>query len=345
MGYLEEDSSWQNVSGRPRSKTDGEVLWQNEKGIDNGVCCPKQEKVEEEGSGEQVLASERPCGETLGDLPEMQVPLEPLKIAVGWECHEGSVSPSSKSISNRSTEDNSDQEGSLVLPPHVAQNPGAYGAFNAGNVCMGLHSTMQMMQAIQASMHQSELASMQACMMASMHQASASAFFFQCPTEPQGAKPRTTAMLRNIPNSYTRAMLTELLDSEGFSGRYDFLYLPIDSNTGAGLGFAYVNFVSLMDACAFQKCFNGFKRWTIPTSKAGSVGWSNADQQGLEANIERYRNSAVMHHSVPDQHKPIILKNGLRIPFPKSIKKLRPSKVWLSCTQTKNLSSEMSCYE
>jgi len=119
-------------------------------------------------------------------------------------------------------------------------------------------------------------------------------------------------------------MLTELLDSEGFSGRYDFLYLPIDYSTGAGLGFAFINFVSLMDACTFQQCFNGFKRWALPTSKVGSVGWSNTDQQGLEANIQRYRNSSVMHHSVPDEHKPIILKNGLRIPFPKSTKKLWP---------------------
>jgi len=333
----------------------GDMLWRNEECIDNDVCGLKQEEGEDQGSDQRVLASERPCGKRVGDLPDMQVPLEPVsdesmsKIAVGCECREASVCPSSNSIASRSPEDDSDHQGSLVLPPYiVAQNPGTYRAFNAENVGMGsLHATMQMMQATQVSIQQSVPASMQASMMASVHcQARPSTRFnFQCPAEPQGAKPRTTAMLRNIPNSYTRAMLTELLDSEGFGGRYDFLYVPIDSNTGAGLGFAFVNFVSLMDACAFQKCFNGFKRWTTPTSKAGSVGWSNADQQGLEANIERYRNSSVMHHSVPDEYKPIILKNGLRIPFPKSIKKLRPSKVWLSCTQTKNSSSDMSCYE
>merc|ERR1711988_1960162 len=37
---------------------------------------------------------------------------------------------------------------------------------------------------------------------------------------------RTTVMLRNLPNSYSRSMLLELIHAEGFGGSYDFVYLP-----------------------------------------------------------------------------------------------------------------------
>ncbi|CAE7888089.1 ML3 [Symbiodinium necroappetens] len=47
---------------------------------------------------------------------------------------------------------------------------------------------------------------------------------------------RTTVMLRNIPNNYTRDMFLELLDQHGFAGRYDFAYLPCDFCRDANLG-------------------------------------------------------------------------------------------------------------
>eukprot|EP00971_Amphidinium_carterae_P024842 490292-Amphidinium_carterae.1 len=55
-------------------------------------------------------------------------------------------------------------------------------------------------------------------------------------------------MLRNIPEGYTRKMLMELLDKEGFAGRYDFLYLPFDFSTFNCLNHAFVNFVTAADA-------------------------------------------------------------------------------------------------
>merc|ERR1740120_413238 len=59
---------------------------------------------------------------------------------------------------------------------------------------------------------------------------------------------RTTIMLRNIPNDYTRDMLLELLDSEGLASLYDFVYLPSDFKRWQGLGYAFVNMVSHEDA-------------------------------------------------------------------------------------------------
>merc|ERR1712039_987523 len=117
---------------------------------------------------------------------------------------------------------------------------------------------------------------------------------------------RTTVMLRNIPNNYTRSMLVNMLDAEGFAARYDFIYIPHDFSTDASLGFAFVNLVSPGDAERLFRAFSGFKRWAIPSAKVCAVGWGGSQQQGLEANIERYRNSSVMYESVPEYWKPLL---------------------------------------
>merc|ERR1711976_936773 len=52
----------------------------------------------------------------------------------------------------------------------------------------------------------------------------------------EGDQARTTLMLRNIPNGYSRDMLLELLNDEGLRGTYDLVYVPWDFNRLAGLG-------------------------------------------------------------------------------------------------------------
>mmetsp|Transcript_28161 Transcript_28161/g.81571 ORF Transcript_28161/g.81571 Transcript_28161/m.81571 type:complete len:437 (+) Transcript_28161:90-1400(+) len=138
------------------------------------------------------------------------------------------------------------------------------------------------------------------------------------------AQGRTTVMLRNIPNNYTRAMLLELLDQRGLAGRYDFVYLPFDFKTQVGLGFAFVNMLTPSDAEFCRAQISGFRSWSIPSGKVCEVGWSGADQQGLEANVERYRNSSVMHPSVAEELKPVRFVNGVQVPFPKPTRKVWP---------------------
>jgi len=133
---------------------------------------------------------------------------------------------------------------------------------------------------------------------------------------------RTTVMLRNLPNNYTRDMFLSLLDEEGLSELYDFVYLPMDFCRDANLGYAFVN---LVDGAAVDKAwkkFDGFDRWALPTAKVCQVGWSGP-HQGFQAHVERYRNSPVMHKSVPDCYKPMIFKNGIRKPFPRPTKKVK----------------------
>jgi hypothetical protein len=116
-------------------------------------------------------------------------------------------------------------------------------------------------------------------------------------------------------------MLLELLCSEGFAGTFDFLYLPVDFRSSAGLGYAFLNFTSYSSARRFRQHFTGFNRWAVASDRVCDVAWSSV--QGLEAHIERYRNSPVMHESVPDAQKPMLFKGWEAVPFPPPTKKIK----------------------
>lgn len=139
-------------------------------------------------------------------------------------------------------------------------------------------------------------------------------------------KQRTTVMLRNMPNNYSRSMLLDLLDAEGFAGQYDFLYLPMDFQSRASLGYAFINFTSSRLAESFWHTFDGYSNWAIPSRKVSGVSWSGP-HQGLAAHVERYRNSPVMCESTPDEYKPILFDHGVRIPFPAPTRRIRAPRV------------------
>lgn len=137
---------------------------------------------------------------------------------------------------------------------------------------------------------------------------------------------KTTVMLRNIPNNFTRTLFLELLDSAGFSGKYDFVYLPIDFKSQAGLGYAFVNFALHADADHCWRVFEGFTDWGMLSSKVGSVTWGHP-LQGYSAHVERYRDSPVMHASVPEEWKPMIFSCGIRVPFPLPTRTMKAPKL------------------
>jgi len=136
----------------------------------------------------------------------------------------------------------------------------------------------------------------------------------------------TTVMLRNVPNNYSRAMVLDMLDGEGFGGLYDFLYLPMDFNSRACLGYAFVNLVSPGVVQRFWKHFDGFSNWMLPSRKVCRVGWAGP-HQGLDAHVNRYLNSPVMHDTVPDEFKPVLFQDGVRIQFPGPTKLARAPRV------------------
>ena len=109
-------------------------------------------------------------------------------------------------------------------------------------------------------------------------------------------------------------MLLKVLDENGFSEKYDFVYLPIDFARATNLGYAFINMLSHSDAEQMQWKLEGYCNWGLCSAKKCQVAWSTT--QGTNHHIEHYRNSPIMHESVPDDCKPILFKNGKRAPAP-----------------------------
>jgi hypothetical protein len=149
-----------------------------------------------------------------------------------------------------------------------------------------------------------------------------------------GGQELTTVMLQNLPEGYSREMVAELLKREGFTGLYDFIYLPADFARGVFFGYVFVNFVVAEAAQRCQSKLQGFMRWgagaaasSTSDNRACRVSWGDT-HQGLKAQVERYRNSPVMHPSVPDRFKPALYaRDGSRVPFPPPTRRLRPPRI------------------
>lgn len=100
----------------------------------------------------------------------------------------------------------------------------------------------------------------------------------------------TTVMMRNLPNKYTQRMLLEEINAACL-GAYDFLYLPIDPETAANRGYAFINFITPSVAWTFKSYYDGRKMNRFNSNKVVSV--VPATLQGFEANYAHYASARV----------------------------------------------------
>lgn len=106
---------------------------------------------------------------------------------------------------------------------------------------------------------------------------------------------KSTLMVRNIPNKYTKELMLETLDEE-FKGAYDFFYLPIDFKNNCNVGYAFINFKDLKYIEPFYKRFNN-KKWAIFNSeKICSIKYARI--QGKEECERHFRDSSLMKQPV-----------------------------------------------
>jgi len=133
---------------------------------------------------------------------------------------------------------------------------------------------------------------------------------------------RTTLMLKNLPKCLSRSMLLDMLEKRGFGKRCDFVYLPVEFTRRLCMGYAFVNVVHPSVAAELWEVFDGLSDWPVSSAKICKVTWSSP-LQGLSEHVERFRNSPLMHDSVPDECRPILLEDGLRTTFPPPTKPLR----------------------
>ena len=124
---------------------------------------------------------------------------------------------------------------------------------------------------------------------------------------------RTTIMIKNIPNKFTREKLLELID-KNFKGSYDLFILPKDGNKNRNFGYSFINFVSSYSIPYFYHEFNG-KKWKETNSqKICEISYSKF--QGRNELISHYPNKIIFFNNaikvdkgindfffIPDEYK------------------------------------------
>jgi len=118
-------------------------------------------------------------------------------------------------------------------------------------------------------------------------------------------QPITTVMIRNIPNKCSQRELIAELETAGFQGCFDFLYIPLDLGTMSNVGYAFINFTQPMHAARCMQVLpqHHFRR----QRKVGKgVAVCAAHMQGLEANLRHYEKSAV-NTSRLRQRRPVVM--------------------------------------
>jgi len=129
----------------------------------------------------------------------------------------------------------------------------------------------------------------------------------------------TTVMLKNIPVGYSRTGLCEELAVAGFGYAVDFLYLPIDRNTGLNMGHAFVNVRSRDAYRDFMKAFHKVPAQScLPAfDSTGICEVSIAQTQGREANMRQLCSAVNIKSWIThDEESPLFLDDyGEKIPI------------------------------
>ncbi|WOK95164.1 protein MEI2-like 2 [Canna indica] len=127
----------------------------------------------------------------------------------------------------------------------------------------------------------------------------------------------TTVMIKNLPNKFTDEVLLKILDEhcskenrkldqtasglgDGAS-EFDFLYLPIDFETGSNKGYAFVNFTSATGAWRLHNYLHNYSWKSHGSFKVCQV--TCARIQGLAALLKHFRNSIFVCQS--DEFLPV----------------------------------------
>jgi len=144
---------------------------------------------------------------------------------------------------------------------------------------------------------------------------------------------KTTLMLRNLPATFSRSDVINVLQAKGFADHIVFMYVPMNLRSSGNFGYAFVDFDCTHVAEQCKQEMEGFTGWSDLCEKALEVAWS--ETQGLDAHIGRYRDSPLMHDSVNDELKPAMFKNGARVIFPAPTKPIRAPRLRRSVEQVK----------
>lgn len=129
----------------------------------------------------------------------------------------------------------------------------------------------------------------------------------------------TTLVLFGLPPELAQTDIVEVLDKKGYSGFYDFVFLPSDPKTGMHEGRALVNLTRHEHGLSLAARLHGFKSWGVSEDRTPcEVRWS-LPLQGLAEHVEHARGHAANGAAAPSAGRPLLFSGGWQQPFPPAL--------------------------
>jgi hypothetical protein len=129
---------------------------------------------------------------------------------------------------------------------------------------------------------------------------------------------RTTIMVKNIPNKFTRDLLIKTID-KNFKSTYDLFILPTDVNRYKNFGYAFLNFTCSYHIPYFYFLFNGKKWGSTNSQKICEITYSKI--QGRNNLLAHYSNKIIFRNDDVkkyDAEQKFIIPNEYRQIFNKA---------------------------
>ena len=115
----------------------------------------------------------------------------------------------------------------------------------------------------------------------------------------KGIENRTTVMIRHIPNRYTYQTLQDEINVV-CKDKYDFLYLPLDSENNCNLGYAFINFINPLHIVRFYEMFKSRKWLRFNSYKECDLSFAKFQgKTALTSNYEKNINTKVDKRKIP----------------------------------------------
>mmetsp|Transcript_77635 Transcript_77635/g.122568 ORF Transcript_77635/g.122568 Transcript_77635/m.122568 type:complete len:363 (+) Transcript_77635:37-1125(+) len=142
------------------------------------------------------------------------------------------------------------------------------------------------------------------------------------PLDAKQDETRTMVMVRNIPTSLSQTDFVTELIARGYRGLFRFVYMPMNFRSDGSFGYAFVGFCSPAVALQLMKQLEVLE----DEDKGWRAVWSRT--QGLTAHVEFYRNSPLMHETIPAACKPALYdERGVQVPFPAPTKHISKPRI------------------
>lgn len=146
----------------------------------------------------------------------------------------------------------------------------------------------------------------------------------------------TTVMMRNLPNKYTQGMMLGEINAAGFSKAYDFFYLPVDPETRANRGYAFINFRDARLSWKFKVHFESRQMNHFNSQKSITV--VAAALQGFDANYQHYSKCRASK-SAPEM-RPLFFKDFEHVGVSRHKRGGKPSLIDLAAKQKLTVKKE-----